>query len=39
MISDELEIGIVRGARSRLTEINFFDFERQAIGAMLRFVH
>ena len=38
-ISDELEIGIVWGARSRLTKINFFDFERQTIGAMLRFVH
>ena len=38
-ISDQLEIGIVWGARSRLTKINFFDFERQTIGAMLRFVH
>jgi len=38
-ISDKLEIGIVWGARSRLTKINFLDFERQTIGAMLRFVH
>jgi hypothetical protein len=38
-ISDTIEVGIVWGGRSRLTTIDVFDFERQTIGAMLRFVH
>ena len=37
-ISDRIEIGIVWGARSRLTTVNLFDFERQTIGAIIQLV-
>jgi hypothetical protein len=38
LISDRIEIGIVWGVRSQLSTIDSFGFERQTIGAMLRFV-
>jgi hypothetical protein len=38
VISDNIEIEIVWSTRSRLTNINLFDFDRQTIGAVIRLV-
>ena len=35
-LSDRVEIGIVWGARSPVSRIDLFDFERQTVGAMIR---
>ncbi len=37
-ISDKIEIGIVWGTQNPLTKFNFFDFERQTVGALIRIV-
>lgn len=37
-ISDKIEIGIVWGTRNPLTKFNFFDFEGQTVGALIRIV-
>jgi hypothetical protein len=37
-ISDKIEIGIVWGARSPLSDINLFNFERQTVRAIVRIV-
>jgi hypothetical protein len=36
-VSDRIEIGIVWGGRRRITDTNLLDFERQTVGAMIRF--
>jgi hypothetical protein len=37
-LSDRIEIGIVWGGRSRISETDFLDFGRQTVGAMIRFI-
>ena len=37
-LTDHIEVGIVWGARSPISQIDLFDFERQTVGAMIRIV-